>query len=135
VTKREYYDLLVKCCDDGTFPSVNPGGACAYRGPDDKRCAVGVLIPDAAWEKVKHLTFSNWHGTHPANVSPVELLAGPLLDAGFDLAAAVEDLTVEDLRRVQYTHDEAAHRHPAGGPEFKAAFLAGLETRGVFEGV
>jgi hypothetical protein len=52
VTKQEYYDLLCKSAVDGTFPSFisyGPEGkikTCTYRGPGNKKCAAGLLIPD-----------------------------------------------------------------------------------------
>lgn len=48
MTTQEYYDLLVQCATDGTFPSVTQARVtCRYRTLDGKhRCAVGVLIPD-----------------------------------------------------------------------------------------
>lgn len=50
MTKRDYYDLLVRSATDGTFPAVRrlPDGrvtTCMYRTPDGRRCAVGLLIP------------------------------------------------------------------------------------------
>lgn len=51
MTKREYYDLLLKSADDGTFPSVGPSmRSCLYRADQTaackRRCAVGLLLPD-----------------------------------------------------------------------------------------
>ncbi len=46
MTKQEYYDLLMRSAGDGTFPSVDAEGTCLYRGPNGKKCAIGVLIPD-----------------------------------------------------------------------------------------
>jgi hypothetical protein len=45
VTKREYYDLLVKTSLEGGFPAMD-GFSCAYRAESGRRCALGVIIPD-----------------------------------------------------------------------------------------
>jgi hypothetical protein len=53
MTKREYYDLLLRSAADGTFPGVRrlPDGRvrCMHRTPDGRACAVGVLIPPASY--------------------------------------------------------------------------------------
>lgn len=53
MTKREYFELLVKTSEAGGFPSVamcvslcGSKLRCLYRGPDGRKCAVGLLIPD-----------------------------------------------------------------------------------------
>ena len=45
MTKREYYDLLVKTSLEGGFPSME-GSTCKYHSRDGKRCVAGLLIPD-----------------------------------------------------------------------------------------
>jgi hypothetical protein len=51
VTKREYFDLLVKTSREVGFPSTHysnaqEGWVCDYRSPDGRKCAVGLIIPD-----------------------------------------------------------------------------------------
>jgi hypothetical protein len=50
MTKQDYYNLLVQCAQDGTFPS-HQDGTCRYRGPHETRCAFGILIPDEEYEE------------------------------------------------------------------------------------
>lgn len=49
ITARDYYRLLVTAARDGTFPSFKDG-KCLYRGPGNKRCAIGLLIPDDRYD-------------------------------------------------------------------------------------
>ncbi len=87
MTKKEYYDLLVKSATDGTFPSVK-GNVCQYRKGSHK-CAVGLLIPKDKYHKG---------------------LEG--VDVFHDLVKAVvevpEDLNINDLTRIQECHDSLA---------------------------
>lgn len=91
MTKREYYDLLVRSARDGTFPSVDDHGNCRYRGPAGQRCAVGLLIPDDRYTP-------DLEGISAFS----QLLAGAL--AGL----VPEGLTRKDLSRIQQLHDHHA---------------------------
>jgi hypothetical protein len=44
--RQSYYDKLVQAAQDGTFPSVDGDGKCKYRGPDGKKCAIGIELTD-----------------------------------------------------------------------------------------
>ncbi len=87
MTKKEYYDLLVRSATDGTFPSVK-GNVCQYRKGSHK-CAVGLLIPDDKYHKG---------------------LEG--IDVYHDLVKEVvevpEGLTIKNLTLVQVCHDNLA---------------------------
>jgi len=98
MTKQEYYDLLVKSAQDGTFPSAvihdNMAMQCLYRADQTphslKRCAGGLLIddekysPDLETVRVTMLALS-----HPGI---------------FNLP---EGLSVSDINAIQREHDEA----------------------------
>lgn len=115
MTKREYYDLLIRSCDDGTFPSYDAAsGACVYRGPKGMKCAVGVLLPDEIAAVANHAT--------------VYQLDEMLKVAGkpFDFANLVEGLTINDLRNVQNAHDLAASSAHRNGTNFKRDFIERL---------
>lgn len=48
---KEYYELLVQCAKDGTFPSMK-GEMCMYRAEGgEKACAAGLLIPDLEYSE------------------------------------------------------------------------------------
>lgn len=49
MTRKEYFQLLLDSADNGTFPSSAKGSdntLCLYRGENNKRCAIGLLIKD-----------------------------------------------------------------------------------------
>lgn len=115
MTKREYYDLLVKSASDGTFPSGAPMD-CRYR--DDgtpgcpKRCAIGLLIPDEKYVE--------------------EMEGRNMLVLGHSYPNAVtmpDGLTVEDLGSVQRLHDFAFD----DGDWLSDEFLAGLDKLPCFQ--
>jgi hypothetical protein len=98
MTRREYYDLLVRTSLEGGFPSVDltqigPGNnGCSYRTPDGKRCAVGVLIPD--WRYGPGMEGK---------------LAGDLINE-FSLEDIIPDgMDVGQLHQVQNVHDTLAY--------------------------
>lgn len=91
---QEYYDLLVRSAVDGTFPS-HDGAVCVYRGDRTggcpRRCAVGVLIPDARYTDIVEDSSCDeewWEKFHDC----VSLPAG---------------LEREDLEKAQYAHDSS----------------------------
>lgn len=86
--KQDYYDLLIKAANDGTFPSLTENGDCKYRF-GEKKCAVGILIDDEKYDpSIENLK---------ANSSRLNLS-----DYISDWPG---DLNVEDLRNVQICHD------------------------------
>lgn len=116
MTKREYFDLLVKTSAEGGFPALLPtkcyddGNAsvrCAYRGEGGRRCAVGLILPDDLYEE----GFEN---------KPSEHLPPTVLEA-----ITPEGMTWGDLRRVQYKHDREAQTFAAWSHErFTQSLLA-----------
>lgn len=87
MTKQEYYDLLVKSAQDGTFPSVKEG-KCYYR-LGDRKCAVGLLIPDHQYHE--GLEFRS------AKQLPLDSLQIP------------EGMSLVDLSEIQYIHDKISY--------------------------
>ena len=96
MTKQEYYDLLVKSANDGTFPCINPRHmTCTYRGPDNKKCAVGILISDELYNP-------DWdRGLMPVNELPDDIITKIMPDG----------MNIIDLRNVQITHDKFLNRN------------------------
>lgn len=109
MTKQEYYDLLVQCCDDGTFPSSNENRDCLYRGPGNKRCAIGLLIPDDKYN-------SSMEGVS-------------ITSKIYDVCEVPEGLTFDDLAEIQNCHDSSGHIY------FKDSFLRKLNKLKCFEEV
>ncbi len=104
-TKREYLDLLLKSADDGTFPSTSGSfDACLYRGPNGKKCAIGILIPDDKYDP----EFEN------ASTSSVIAAAGIVVDG----------LKNMDFYDIQRTHDNLAYRKIWNAEGFKTAIKA-----------
>lgn len=105
MTKKEYLDLLVASCHDGTFPSANGiNRTCYYRLDETpgcrQRCGVGLLIPDGTY-------YPELEGFTPADESlhcVIELPKG---------------MTLVDLCDVQRVHDMYASR--SEWPSAKAA--------------
>lgn len=52
MTKKEYYDLLVKTSLEGGFPAIDDGGNCLYRTSDGKACGIGIIMPDAFYNRL-----------------------------------------------------------------------------------
>lgn len=96
MTKREYYDLLIKSAFDGTFPSLDKDGICLYRGPDNKKCAVGLLIPDHCYNSCMEHKYARW------------------VHDNFSFQFIPEGLTIENLCRIQSIHDNLAKDWDAG---------------------
>lgn len=120
MTKREYYDLLLRSCDDGTFPTYNNGG-CYYRAPGGKKCAVGVLIPDEIAAVANGATVFNLDKELRAVGTP------------FDFDGLVEGLKIDDLRSVQNAHDLSAIESRRYGLNFKKVFVERLHKLLLFK--
>lgn len=86
MTAQEYYELLVNAVYDGVMPS-DEKNECLYRGPEGKKCAIGLLIPDEDYSPSFEL-------------QAVDELPQPLLDA-----ITPEGLSIQDLVKIQYAHD------------------------------
>lgn len=76
MTKRGYYDLLIKSATDGTFPGYGyiesiQKSACMYRTPDGKhKCSVGILIPDEEYSsKMENLVVTTLLKDYPSAVN------------------------------------------------------------------
>src|SRR5574338_602162 len=91
MTKRDYYDLLIQCTRDGTFPS-HVGPKCLYRSPSNRRCAIGVLIPDEDYKPF-------WD----VDQYPVDDLPPQILEA-----ITPEGMRLADLLAIQRVHDTHA---------------------------
>lgn len=50
MTKQEIFNKVAKHLLRQSKRSVNEGGQCMYRGPNNTRCAVGCLIPKSAYQ-------------------------------------------------------------------------------------
>jgi hypothetical protein len=97
MTKREYFDLLVRTSAAGLFPAVEESEestgfvGCRYRTPDGRKCAGGLLIPDEDYD---------------------EVMEGRMIITvleRWDLKDHVpEGMTPEDLSFVQGAHDSRA---------------------------
>lgn len=96
MTRKEYFDLLVKSASDGTFPSVSDTLSCMYRGNSNascpQRCAIGVLIPDEKY--------------HPN----MERMKCSFLFERFPFMKTFmpDGLTLNDLKGIQSGHDRCA---------------------------
>lgn len=98
MTKKEYYDLLVETSAAGGFPSVEAdSGHCKYRGPNGKKCAVGLLIPDELYDP---------RMDNPGGASDVLTVA-----TRYPKVAAVfpDGMTASDLKSVQEVHDSISY--------------------------
>lgn len=88
ITIKQYYEELLICARDGTFPATTYG-ACRYRIDKQAscpcRCAVGILIPDAHY--------------HPR-------MEGEFLRIVMPHAIVPEGMTKEELNEVQKAHDD-----------------------------
>lgn len=50
-SKQEWLDLLIKTSLEGGFPSLKGNGSvCMYRGNQGRKCFIGHLIPDGAYQ-------------------------------------------------------------------------------------
>lgn len=110
MTKQEYYDLLVRCAGDGTFPAKQ-FGQCCYRTKDGRKCAIGLLIPD-------HLYRPEFEGETVYNSQIQEVVCCP------------EGLTIGNLDDIQYLHDIASV-----SSNFFFKFVSHLNELSCFQGV
>lgn len=110
MTRQEYYKLLVNAATDGTMPSI-AGDQCLYRGPEGKRCVIGLLIPDEKYEEKFECN----------------LVSG--LPASLVAEICPEGMTVRELEMLQEIHDREAWRWST------TDFLRRLNESCVFNGV
>lgn len=102
---RAYYDLLVRTSLDGKFPAISarlpsdPGShttvSCRYLTADGRKCAFGVLIPNAHYRKdlegksvIGLLNIDEYHD--------------------FVLGLLPDGVSTRDLVAIQHAHDEIA---------------------------
>lgn len=117
MNRQEAFDLLVQKSKDGMFPSQNPETKqCLYRGPNGRCCGVGVLIPDNVYRK---------HFDEGNNCSIEDLWA----EIG-DKSWVPEDMTLEDLCRLQSIHDNMASTE---GVWLHDRFIASLRQMNYFK--
>lgn len=50
MTRNEIYCIIEKGTKEGMFPSIDSNNRCLYRGDDNKKCIVGILIPDHMYD-------------------------------------------------------------------------------------
>lgn len=90
-TDQEIVDRTYKHLIEQGSKCVNIGGACVYRGPEGKMCAIGALIPDELYQGSMDVY-------------------GNTIDEVIRHYPAVEDLfranSPELLKRIQEIHDE-----------------------------
>jgi len=96
VTKREYYEMLKKAAIDGTLPSVTPDSQCLYRGPNETKCVVGILIEDEDY----HESFEG----------------SAVWDLDHELIKKIlpQSMTIKDLEQIQDLHDRRARMDSRG---------------------
>jgi len=95
MTRQDYYNLLVETSRTGGFPSIDrkkaspwsPSGQCLYRGPDGKKCAAGLLIPDELYNP-------KMEGAVASTTLTPDLLP--------------EHMTMYDIDRIQAIHDNSS---------------------------
>ncbi len=116
ISKAEYLKMLVTAAYDGTFPSKDEK-TCLYRGPDNKKCAVGLLVTDEEFDR---------------DPSCNSVLVTDLFEKfGIDLTQRVEGMTLEDFIRIQVSHDNRAFIKPWDAE----AFVKELQYMDCFQGV
>lgn len=117
MTKREYYDLLVKSAHDGTFPSIENGTCCYRLDGGKKKCAVGLLLTD-----VEASIISN-------SAALLEVIRN---HPDIDLTHRVEGVDILNLVSIQKVHDQSAHEESS--PEaFATQFLERLNALPIFK--
>lgn len=93
LTKQQYLDLLVTTSKQGGFPAVSEREECAYRSDDGKRCAVGLILPDAFYDS------HNLEGSTVVDIADEFPEVEEFFPAG---------LAVKDMREIQNCHDTIA---------------------------
>jgi len=94
MTSQQYYDLLVKCALDGTFPCTHHiQGDCGFKEVPcfrngKQRCPIGLLIPDSEY------------------LPDLENRRVYQLPPYLRISIVPEGLTLEDLEIIEYYHDE-----------------------------
>ena len=106
MTKKEYYDLLVKTSFEGGFPATNtyrgPGPLCVYRTKHDnpneaRRFAVGILLSDQDYIN----TDVDPHSVHDFQGSADDLFSyHPKL-----IVHIPDGMHIADLQELQSIHD------------------------------
>lgn len=91
MTSKEYYDLLVKTSAAGGFPA-GVDGICRYRLPNNKRCAVGIIMPD----NIYTVAFEGKN---------IDCLQQGYI---YDWSWIPKGITVDDLTYIQNIHDSIA---------------------------
>jgi hypothetical protein len=113
LTRQQYYNKLVKCALDGTFPATDHSNFPEYRTDDGRRCAVGILIPKKKYDpKIED---------HNVNESIVK-------DGGY--VTVPKGMTYKELYGVQDTHDRICNEQ-----DFTRLFLDDLNALDCFKKV
>jgi hypothetical protein len=91
MTDQTMFDTVVTHLLTQNSTSIGIGGTCLYRGPDNKRCAIGCLIPDEMYTKA-------------LEYKPVRILVeNPALNS--EIATYLSQFNLDLLIRVQQVHD------------------------------
>lgn len=104
MTRKDYFDLLVRTSAGGEFPATHDAGiTCSYRMHDGRRCAVGLILPDSVYE-----------------VRMEGNTVEALVKDGYikDLSWVPDGMTLKDLGRVQSIHDSLSGYDTWGHEEF-----------------
>lgn len=121
-TKKEYYLLIKQSAYDGTFPSikvhpplnyyegVGDNIECRYRGPNNKKCIAGLLIPD-----------SNYR----------ESIEGCTIDLNNTTIDLPKHMNITQIIRLQNIHDKFATK-TIWEPE---KFMQEIDNSGIFDDV
>jgi len=106
----QYYTMLVRAARDGTFPSIdrNDNDKCLYRGPNNTRCAIGLLIPDEKYRP-------SIEGESCYDDKVLECFTIPV------------GLTKGDLSEIQYSHDTASNQEDGWDPDLFIARINKLK--------
>jgi len=103
MTEQEIFDTAVIGVLKQGIASVRDGGACAYRGKNGTKCAVGFLISDEEAEKYDEFD---------------EYGVRDLISSGFLQGFVYYSDLLADLQRA---HDKAAHEEEFVGAFYKRA--------------
>ena len=104
MTRQEIFDKVVAHFAVQRAPAVDDEGACLYRTDDGRKCAVGALIPDDAYDPKCEST-------------PIDRLFRDL--PGMMEAAGLRSENADFLEDIQLIHDHSRH---------DAKFLADLSV-------
>lgn len=125
MNRQEYYDLLVATSAAGGFPSIDDdpnNRMCLYRGPDGRKCAFGLILPD------------DEHTPDLEGRSVDILVANGRI--GTDRPWWVDGMTAKDMYLTQEAHDSTAFKSAdKPGSWDHALFVSKLDALKCFKDV